>query len=105
MNVKYMGMVALLTAIAAPVPGIAQGGGEVRIYATTAPPTAPPAKVAPAPAAKVGYIWSSGYWTWNGSSYVWTEGSWVAVVQAKKWIPPTWTQEGSKWYFTAGHWG
>ena len=90
-----------IAALAAPLPGLAQEATVIIV--DTAPP--PPKATTPAPAAKVGYVWSPAYWTWNGSAYVWTEGTWVAVVEpAKKWVPNTWTKKGNKWYFTPGHW-
>lgn len=105
MNVRnagiLMGLLAL-GALFAPLSSFAQPT-EVRIFVETAPPAVK--ESAPPMPSKVGYVWSDGYWNWNGSTYEWAEGSWVEVVEAsKKWIGPTWTQEGTKWYFTAGHW-
>ncbi|MFA5940495.1 MAG: YXWGXW repeat-containing protein [Sinimarinibacterium sp.] len=105
MKLRTVGILAGLLAVgafAAPLTSFAEPT-ELKIIVDTAPPAAK--KSAPPTASKVGYVWSSGYWNWNGSAYVWTEGSWVAVVEpAKKWVEPTWTQQGTKWYFTAGHW-
>jgi hypothetical protein len=104
MKARHVGIIAGLLAVgalAAPLPSFA-APAEVRVLVDVAPP-AP--KVSAPPAAKVGYVWSSGYWNWNGSAYVWTEGSWVAVAEpTKTWIPPTWTKVNNQWYFTAGHW-
>ena len=106
MKVRHVGiLVGLLAvgALAAPLTSFAETS-EVRVLVGTAPPAAKPS-IPPTPS-KVGYVWSAGYWNWNGTAYTWTEGNWIAVVEpAKKWIAPTWTQEGDKWYFTAGHWG
>lgn len=105
MKLQHVGILTGLLAIgavAAPLPSFAQEA-QLNIIVDVPPP--PPKTTAPAPAAKVGYVWSPAYWTWNGSAYVWTEGSWVAVAEpSKKWVPNTWTQRGKKWYFTAGHW-
>jgi hypothetical protein len=103
MNVRHVGILAgllAIVAIAAPLPSFAE---TTVIYLDKAPP-APRVSNPPTPT-KVGYVWSSGYWNWNGTAYVWTEGNWIAVVEpTKKWVAPKWTQEGNKWYFTAGHW-
>jgi hypothetical protein len=101
-NALIMAGLLAVGALAAPLTGFAQPT-ELRIYVETAPP---PAKVtAPPTEAKVGYVWSDGYWAWNGKAYEWTEGSFVQIVEpAQKWVGPTWTQENDKWYFTAGHW-
>jgi hypothetical protein len=106
MNVRHVGILAGLLAIgalASPLASFADTTEVKIIYLDKAPP---PPKMSPAPSpARVGYVWSPGYWNWSGTAYVWTDGSWVAVVEpAKTWIAPVWTQEGNKWYFTAGHW-
>jgi hypothetical protein len=104
MTLRHAGIVASLLALGALAAPLASAADEVRIFVETAPPAAK-VSVAPSPA-RVGYVWSPGYWNWSGSAYVWTEGTWIAVAEpTKKWIAPTWTQEGNKWYFTAGHWG
>jgi len=104
MKARIAGIVAGLlavAAIAAPLPSFADQP-EVRVFVETAPP--PPKESVPPTPEKVGYVWSSGYWSWNGSDFVWTEGSWVAVTEpTKNWVPPTWTKQGKKWYFTPGH--
>ena len=75
---------------------------ETTITVETAPPAAKPSP--PPTPTKVGYMWSPGYWNWDGTAYAWTDGEWVAVVQEKKWVAPAWKQKGKKWYFTPGHW-
>jgi len=96
-------LVGLLTTavLVAPMSSFAEEV-PVRIFVETAPPQAKES-IPPTPT-KVGYVWSSGYWSWNGKAYDWTEGSWVEVVMEKKWVEPVWTKENDKWYFTAGHW-
>lgn len=97
-------MASLLTAGALAVPlTVSAETQEIRVLVDTAPP--PVKESNPPMPSKAGYVWSQGYWGWNGSTYVWTEGSWLAVAEpSKKWVAPTWTQQGTKWYFTAGHW-
>ena len=104
MKLHYFGIVAgalALGAFTVPLTGMAETR-EIRVLVDVPPP---PAKVTTAPSTtKAGYVWSPGYWKWSGSDYVWTDGTWVQVVESKKWVQPTWTQDGTKWYFTAGHW-
>jgi hypothetical protein len=104
MKVRHVGILAgLLAAGAFAAPLSSFAADEVKVYVLTAPPAAKTS--VPTTPAKAGYVWSPGYWNWNGTAYVWTEGSWIVVVEpSKKWVPATWTQEGNKWYFTAGHW-
>lgn len=105
MKMRQVGILTGLLAIAAmamPLTGFAQAA-TLNITVDTAPP---PAKPSPPPQpTKVGYVWQTGYWSWDGSAYVWTEGSWVAVAEpSKHFVEPSWTQRGKKWYFTPGHW-
>jgi len=104
MKIRTIGiLVGLLTVSTLAVPLSSFAAEETRIFVETAPPQAKES-LPPTPT-KVGYVWSTGYWTWNGKSYDWTEGSWVAVAQpTQKWVEPTWTKQDNKWYFTAGHW-
>jgi hypothetical protein len=106
MNKGKFGILAgvlAIGALASPLTGFAQAA-TLNISVDVAPPPAK-AEAPPAPAQKTGYVWSPAYWSWNGSAYVWTEGSWVAVVEpSKHWVAPNWAQRGNKWYFTPGHW-
>src|SRR2546430_5837053 len=50
--------------------------GPAREVVVTRPP--PPVRVetqtvAPGP----GYVWTTGYWRWTGTTYVWVPGTWV----------------------------
>jgi hypothetical protein len=37
----------------------------------------PPVRVEVVPRARVGYIWTPGYWRWNGHHHVWVGGYWL----------------------------
>lgn len=101
-NAGILASLLAIGALAAPMAAFAETTEVKIIYLDKAPPAAKPS--VPTTPSKVGYVWSPGYWNWNGTDYAWTEGNWIAVVESKKWNPPTWTQEGTKWYFTAGYW-
>ncbi len=104
MKMRHVGILAsvlAIGAIAAPLPSFA----EVKVMRVLVDVPPPEAKVSTPPTpTKVGYVWSPGYWNWDGSKYVAVEGNWVAVVEKKKWVAPVWNKEDNKWYFTAGHW-
>ena len=107
MNLRTVGMlVGLLTTgvLVAPLLSFAEGDPEPTRMLVNAPP--PEVKESmPSTPPKEGYVWSSGYWKWNGKSYSWVEGDWIQTVDpVKKWIDPTWSREGEKWFFTPGHW-
>jgi hypothetical protein len=53
-----------------------------------------------------GYIWTPGYWAWDGSDYFWVPGTWVLAPQVGYlWTPPWWGWGGSAFLFHAGYWG
>jgi len=53
-----------------------------------------------------GYIWTPGYWAWDGSDYFWVPGTWVLAPEVGYlWTPPYWGWGGSAFLFHAGYWG
>ena len=75
--------------------------GYYGVAVTVAPP---PPQVVEEPAPRSGYIWSPGYWSWNGGSYVWTGGRWVAERPGYHWVPAHWVPYTGGWRFVRGHW-
>jgi WXXGXW repeat (2 copies) len=65
---------------------------EVRVEAET---------VSPGP----GYVWTRGYWRWNGADYVWMPGVWVERPRpAAVWVAGHWVRRPGGWVWIAGHW-
>jgi WXXGXW repeat (2 copies) len=53
-----------------------------------------------------GYIWTPGYWAWDGSDYYWVPGTWVEAPQVGfLWTPGYWGWGGSAFLFHEGYWG
>ena len=53
-----------------------------------------------------GYIWTPGYWAWNGDDYYWVPGTWVdAPRPGYLWTPGYWAWGGRGYYFHEGYWG
>jgi WXXGXW repeat (2 copies) len=53
-----------------------------------------------------GYIWTPGYWAWDGSDYYWVPGTWVLAPEVGYfWTPPYWGWGGSAFLFHEGYWG
>src|SRR6185437_11537701 len=80
---------AALLAIAAiaAIPGRANAG--VFVSVNIAPP-ALPVYVQPAIPGP-GYIWTPGYWAWDGDEYYWVPGTWVpAPFYGALWTPCYW---------------
>ena len=52
-----------------------------------------------------GYVWVSGYHTWNGAAYVWAPGRWDRPPRARAvWVPAQWARDRHGWYLVEGHW-
>jgi hypothetical protein len=52
-----------------------------------------------------GYIWTPGYWAWDGE-YYWVPGTWVLAPEAGfLWTPGYWGWGGSGFLFYDGYWG
>ena len=91
-----LGMPALFTAGAA--------SAQVAISVTIAPPELPVYEQPLCPGD--GYIWTPGYWAWDGEDYYWVPGTWVLAPQVGYfWTPPYWGWGGSAFIFYAGYWG
>jgi hypothetical protein len=94
--------VLLAAAVASVIPGRAHAG--VFISVNIAPPPLPvyvqPAIPAP------GYIWTPGYWAWNGAGYYWVPGAWILPPYiGALWTPGYWGWSGGVYLFHAGYWG
>jgi hypothetical protein len=69
------------------------------------PPPVLPVYVQPVMPA-VGYIWTPGYWAWNGAAYYWVPGTWVLPpAYGLLWTPGYWGWFGGVYSFHAGYWG
>jgi WXXGXW repeat (2 copies) len=52
------------------------------------------------------YIWTPGYWDWDGDDYYWVPGTWVLAPQpGYLWTPGYWAWRDRGFVFTAGYWG
>jgi hypothetical protein len=52
-----------------------------------------------------GYIWTPGYWAWDGA-YYWVPGTWVLPPQVGfLWTPGYWGWGGGGFLFNQGYWG
>jgi len=52
-----------------------------------------------------GYIWTPGYWAWDGD-YYWVPGTWVMAPEpGYLWTPGYWGWGGNGFFFNDGYWG
>jgi hypothetical protein len=53
-----------------------------------------------------GWLWTPGYWAWDGDDYYWVPGTWVGAPQeGYLWTPPYWGWENNAYFFHEGFWG
>lgn len=53
-----------------------------------------------------GYIWTPGYWAWDGAEYYWVPGTWIlAPFYGALWTPGYWGWDGVVYVFHPGYWG
>src|SRR4030095_234998 len=74
--VSAMIAAGMLGCVAIPQPGVAESSGDV--FLDSAPP---PPRYEAVPPPRSGYVWSPGYWGWDGyrRTPVWVDGPWVAA--------------------------
>jgi hypothetical protein len=94
---------ALATVVFAAL-GAVSSQGAVAISVGFAPP--PLVVYTPPPVPVAGYIWTPGYWAWNGFTYYWVPGAWVAPPSVGLyWTPPWWGFDNGVYGFHDGYWG
>jgi hypothetical protein len=68
------------------------------------PPPAPPMETAP-PAPGPDYVWTPGYYNWNGVAWVWAPGIWVVPpYRGAVWFRGGWVYRGGRAYWSRGRW-
>lgn len=69
-----------------------------------APPDLPVYDQPPCPGD--GYLWTPGYWAWNGGDYYWVPGTWVQPPEVGfLWTPGYWAWGGGAYAWHEGYWG
>jgi len=65
----------------------------------------PPARDEVIPPARDGFVWTPGYWRWNGHRHVWVNGKYVRARHGYYWREPAWAQmENGRWRMERGRW-
>ena len=76
---------------------------QVGVSVTIAPPELPVYEQPMCPGD--GYIWTPGYWAWDGE-YYWVPGTWVMAPEVGYlWTPGYWGWGGGGFMFNEGYWG
>ena len=77
---------------------------QIRITVAFGPPALPIYEQPLCPGE--GYIWTPGYWAWDGAEYYWVPGTWILAPEVGfLWTPAWWGWEGDVFLFHEGFWG
>ncbi len=82
----------------------AQLGINLQLNVPTIQVAPPPPQAEFVPAPRPGFVWSRGYWSWQGGQHVWVPGHWIEEHPGQHWIPEHWAQRGPNYVFVPGHW-
>jgi hypothetical protein len=95
-------LIAALAAAALSLPALSQAA-RVGVDINIGPPAAV-VEAPPPPPPQPGYIWTAGYWSWDGVRYVWVPGSYIVARPGWRWVPPHYVAHGPYYRFVPGHW-
>lgn len=76
-------------------------GDRNYVQVITAPP---PPRWERTPHPRPGYIWSPGYWAWQGNRHEWVTGVWIEARPGFVYSAPNWIQRDGRWEMEQGHW-
>ena len=88
------------------IPQVSQAQVFVDIRVRVAPPPLPVYVQPPLPGPD--YIWTPGYWAWDGDyrDYFWVPGTWVLAPRpGYLWTPSYWGWDEGVYVFHGGYWG
>jgi hypothetical protein len=98
----FLALIPALMLCAAP--SVSQAAFGIGVSVNIAPPALPVYEQPPLPGP--GYIWTPGYWAWDGSDYYWVPGTWVEPPQSELlWTPGYWGWNDGLYVWNAGYWG
>jgi hypothetical protein len=99
------GLLGAIAALAA-LPQTANAGVFIGVGVSVGIPPPPLPIYEQPPIPGPGYIWTPGYWAWDGAQYYWVPGTWVlAPFYGALWTPGYWGWDGGFYVFHPGYWG
>ncbi|NWD23897.1 YXWGXW repeat-containing protein [Pseudomonas yamanorum] len=76
-----------------------------REYVEVVAPQPPPLQVIEVePEGRPGYLWSRGYWRWEGGRYVAVHGHWEPERPGYRYVHPHWVQRNDGYHWQGGGW-
>ena len=91
----------LSAAVLAAVIGSTAAPAQAAPYVSVAPP---PLREEVVPPPRHGWVWTPGYWNWNGHRYVWVAGTWVRERPGWHYAEPRWVEHDDHWVMERGRW-
>jgi hypothetical protein len=64
----------------------------------------PPLRSEDIPAPREGYVWSPGYWNYNGTTYVWVDGRYLPDQAGARYVAPRWESSNGRYAFYGERW-
>jgi hypothetical protein len=64
----------------------------------------PPPRYEVVPGPRQGYVWSPGYWNWDGRQHAWVAGHWENSRRGQRYQRSEWRQGHDGWRLTRGGW-
>jgi hypothetical protein len=103
-NTKFLALIPALMFCLGAAPTLSQAAVIVGVSVNFAPPVLPVYEQPPLP--EPGYLWSPGYWAWDGSDYYWVPGTWVEPPSdGMLWTPGYWGWQDGLYVWNEGYWG
>ncbi|NGY06505.1 YXWGXW repeat-containing protein [Solimonas terrae] len=102
MSLRPLRLLSLLSALLL-ASWAAQASTSVFISVHSAPPALPVYEQPYCPGP--GYVWTPGYWGWNGDDYYWVPGTWVLAPVGMLWTPGYWGWADNVYVWHGGYWG
>ncbi len=103
---RYAKVLALIPAfILCAAPALSPAAVDIDVAVNFAPPPIPIYDQPPLPAP--GYLWTPGYWAWDGMDYYWVPGgTWILPpVNGMLWTPGYWGWRNGLYVWNTGYWG
>jgi hypothetical protein len=103
-RIAAFALTVALGAAPATAPQNAHAQVAIGVSVGVAPPPLPIYDQPPIPAP--GYLWTPGYWAWDGDDYYWVPGTWVLPPEpGLLWTPAWWGWDDGAFLFHVGYWG
>lgn len=99
MKKLYVASVIAATFAAAALPAAAKT--NIDLVVNVGPPAV---RYEPVPVARVGYVWTPGYWDWRHGKYYWVRGQYVRHRHGYAYQPASWVEHGGQWRYVAPAW-